>query len=204
MSKAKDKLKNLWSEFKKFISRGNVIDMAVGVVIGTAFSAIVTSVVNILISVCTWGVPGGISGLVTVLPALNEAQKAPEGYETVYTVTEFLEKGFTSTEAGMYTKYGSNYYYNGVALINWGALINAIIAFIIIALTLFVILKVYTALKHKRDQINQKLLEEYYEKHPEARPVPPAPGEPKLTEVDLLVDIKNELKKLNSTNNTNE
>ena len=69
----------LWAEFKAFISRGNVLDMAVGVVIGGAFSAIVTAVVNILMSVCTWGVPGGIAGLVTVLPALTDAQKGIEG-----------------------------------------------------------------------------------------------------------------------------
>ena len=44
----KSKLKSWWSEFKSFISRGSVLDMAVGVVIGGAFSAIVTSVTNIL------------------------------------------------------------------------------------------------------------------------------------------------------------
>ena len=49
----KSKLKSWWSEFKAFISRGSVLDMAVGVVIGGAFSAIVTSVTNILLSVCT-------------------------------------------------------------------------------------------------------------------------------------------------------
>ena len=64
----KNKVGGLWSEFKAFISRGNVLDMAVGVVIGGAFSAIVTAVVNILLSVCTWGVPGGLNGLITVLP----------------------------------------------------------------------------------------------------------------------------------------
>lgn len=39
-------MKNFFNEFKKFIERGNVIDMAVGVVIGGAFQAIVTSLVN--------------------------------------------------------------------------------------------------------------------------------------------------------------
>ena len=70
----KAKGKNLWNEFKKFISKGNVLDMAVGVIMGSAFSAIVTAFTNILLSVCTWGVPGGLKGLVTVLPAANSAQ----------------------------------------------------------------------------------------------------------------------------------
>ena len=43
-------MKKLFEEFKKFISRGNVVDLAVGVMIGAAFKAIVDSVVNDLIS----------------------------------------------------------------------------------------------------------------------------------------------------------
>ena len=68
-------MKKFFNEFKTFIARGNVLDMAVGVVIGGAFSAIVTALVNILLSVCTWAVPGGLKGLVTVLPAANDMQK---------------------------------------------------------------------------------------------------------------------------------
>ena len=68
-------MKKFFAEFKTFIARGNVLDMAVGVVIGGAFSAIVTALVNILLSVCTWAVPGGLKGLVTVLPAANDMQR---------------------------------------------------------------------------------------------------------------------------------
>ena len=68
-------MKKFFGEFKTFIARGNVLDMAVGVVIGGAFSAIVTALVNILLSVCTWAVPGGLNGLVTVLPAANDMQR---------------------------------------------------------------------------------------------------------------------------------
>lgn len=42
-------IKKLWDEFKKFISRGNVLDLAVAVVIGAAFTAIVTSLTNDII-----------------------------------------------------------------------------------------------------------------------------------------------------------
>lgn len=68
-------MKKLWQDFKAFISRGNVLDLAVGVIIGGAFNAIVTALVNILLSLCTWGVPGGLKGLVTVLPAANDVQR---------------------------------------------------------------------------------------------------------------------------------
>ena len=72
--KKKEKGK-LWKEFKAFISKGDAFMLAVGVVIGGAFNAIVSSLVNILLSVCTWAVPGGLKGLVSVLPAVNDAQK---------------------------------------------------------------------------------------------------------------------------------
>ena len=73
---AKEKKKGKFKEeFKAFIARGNVLDMAVGVVIGGAFNAIVTALVNILLSICTWGIPGGVKGLITVLPAANDMQR---------------------------------------------------------------------------------------------------------------------------------
>lgn len=160
----KERAKNTWGEFKKFIARGNVLDMAIGVIIGSAFGAIVTAVTNILLSVCTWGVPGGLSGLVTVLPAVSASQT---GYESItiggealrayYSAAEWAQLSmaddFTSVISGMYTLHGGTYYYNGLALIDWGALINAVISFLIIAITLFVILKVYTALKTSRQRL---------------------------------------------------
>ena len=42
-------MKKFFSDFKKFISRGNILDMAVGVIVGNAFSAIVTSFTNKII-----------------------------------------------------------------------------------------------------------------------------------------------------------
>ena len=62
----------MFKEFKKFISRGNVMDLAVGVIIGGAFSAIVTSLVDNIISPLLGIILGGIdfSGLqITVLDA---------------------------------------------------------------------------------------------------------------------------------------
>ncbi|OPZ37534.1 MAG: Large-conductance mechanosensitive channel [Tenericutes bacterium ADurb.BinA155] len=84
--KATKKGEKLVGEFKAFITRGNVLDMAVGVIIGGAFGAIVTALVNILLSLATWAVPGGLKGLVTVLPAVNAGQ-------------EGLDKGLSVTAA---------------------------------------------------------------------------------------------------------
>ena len=65
-------LKKLWGEFKKFISRGNVLDLAVAVVIGAAFTAIVTSLTNdIIMPLINSAVgEGDLSSLCTVLKAV--------------------------------------------------------------------------------------------------------------------------------------
>ena len=80
-------MKALLNEFKEFINRGNVIDMAVGVIIGGAFTAIVTSltdnIINPLISVIAGGSATEISGLVgpgtnivfAIVKAFNKAQE---------------------------------------------------------------------------------------------------------------------------------
>jgi len=55
-----DKMKNIIKEFKAFISRGNVMDMAVGVIIGGAFTAIVNSLVNDLLNPLLGIITGGV------------------------------------------------------------------------------------------------------------------------------------------------
>lgn len=60
MGKATDKGKGILSEFKKFIMRGNVIDMAVGVIIGGAFQKIITSLVDDVIMPVITLITGGI------------------------------------------------------------------------------------------------------------------------------------------------
>ena len=174
--------KSLWAEFKEFINKGNAFMLAVGVVIGGAFNAIVTALVNILMSVATWGVPGGLKGLVTVLPALNDAQRgmneavglgqyfdasqlqdlatklANQTYtEEVVAANPNLIESVKTTILGKYTLHGTTYTYNMSAVIDWGTFINAIIAFIIIALTLFIIVKVTTTLAKKREEAKAKL-----------------------------------------------
>ena len=174
--------KSLWQEFKEFINKGNAFMLAVGVVIGGAFNAIVTALVNILMSVATWGVPGGLKGLVTVLPALNDAQKGMDpalGLGQAFKTSELQElatklanatyteevvaanpnliESVKATILGKYTLHGTTYTYNMSAVIDWGTFINAILAFIIIAITLFIIVKVTTFLAKKREEAKAKL-----------------------------------------------
>ena len=188
--KVKDKTKGLAAEFKTFIARGNVLDMAVGVIIGGAFGAIVTALVNILMNVCTWWVPGGVKGLVTVLPAATDVQKgmdpalviengsalgqkfasadlqalATAEAEKLYTpavvaANPNLIESVKSTILGKYTLHGKLYTYNLSAVLDWGAFITAIISFLIIAVTLFVIIKAANKMTKVREEMKEKVVE---------------------------------------------
>lgn len=66
----KEKTKGFISEFKEFISRGNVVDMAVGIIVGSAFTAIVNSLVKEVITPLIGWIIGGVdfSQLVLTLP----------------------------------------------------------------------------------------------------------------------------------------
>lgn len=210
MKKGKVKGKSFFAEFKEFINKGNAFMLAVGVVIGGAFGAIVNAFVNMLMSLATWPVPGGLAGLVTVLPAVTDGQKGLAGVGQSFAAADYnaianqigTAAGATDPAVygatvinGNYTKYGTNFYYNGSAIINWGALINAVISFIIIAVVLFVIVKVINAAQRKKEALQAKAKEEYYKKHPEERPVPVEPGKPEPTEVEVLTEIRDLLKK---------
>ena len=218
MAKKEKKGPGLWAEFKEFINRGNAFMLAVGVVIGGAFSAIVNAFVNILLSVATWPVPGGLKGLVTVLPALTDAQKgmdAEVGLGQYFKMSELqnlakaaadktygadvvannpnLIESVKATIVGKYTLHGTTYTYNMSAVIDWGALLTAFISFIIIAVVLFIIVKVTNAAAKKKEEMRAKAQEAYYEKHPEERPVPQEPGKPEPTELDYLKRIAESL-----------
>lgn len=213
------KVNGVVSEFKAFITRGNVVDMAVGVIIGGAFSAIVTAVVNILLSLCTWALPGGLAGLVTVLPAANNAQKGLDGIGQSFAagdltaMTELYAKNsgvgditpsdatylqWQTTLLGKYTLKGANYYFNGAALVDWGTLLNAIISFLVIALVLFIVVKTIARVKAAKEALAEQAQEQYYKLHPEERPAPVVPGAPVPTEMDILIQIRDELKKQNA------
>ena len=231
-------MKKFFSDFKAFISRGNILDMAVGVVIGGAFGAIVTALVNILLSVCLWAVPGGLKGLVTVLPAINDVQKGMNdsiglgqyfSASDLHTLgTKLAETNYSAqiannanylvenpnliesskaTILSKYTLHGTTYTYNMSAVIDWGAFINAVISFLIIAIVLFIIVRVAMASAKKREAAKKKIEAEKYKKWAEAHPEEAAELEAKKKAeeeeagkpvvdpvVALLEEIRDELK----------
>ena len=213
---------SLFAEFKAFISKGNAFMLAVGVVIGGAFSAIVTAFVNILLSVATWPVPGGLKGLVTVLPALTEAQKGAAfkvGENVVnlqsFTMAEANDRVIQFAAAqgkadltvdsadfiqwknsllGLYDQHGTVFTSKMSAVIDWGALLTAVISFLIIAIVLFIIVKAVATVNAKKAELEEKAREAHYKKHPEDRPAPVEPGLPEPTEKEILVQIRDLLK----------
>ena len=120
-------MKKFFQEFKKFITRGNVMDLAVGVIVGAAFTAIVTALTNNIIRpVINWIIAliGGKDGL-----------------SAIYT---FLSKAYTTDANGATIIDLANSIY-----IDWGAFITAILDFFIIAFTVFLIVKAFNASREK-------------------------------------------------------
>ena len=123
-------MKKFFKEFKAFITRGNVLDMAVGIIVGGAFTAIITSLVNnILTPLINW-IPGADdTGALQVV--LREAVLDGEGK----VLTQAL-------------------------VIDFGAVISAIISFLITAFVLFLIIKTVNAVRER----SEKAVEEYKKK----------------------------------------
>ena len=115
-------MKKFFGEFKEFIKKGNVMDMAVGVVIGSAFGAIVTSLVNDIIMPLVSLATGGID-FTNWFVALDGNK-----YET-------LEAAQTA----------------GAATLNYGNLISVVINFLIVALCIFFVVKAMNKFKKKEE-----------------------------------------------------
>ena len=131
-------MKKFFGEFKKFITRGNVLDMAVGVIVGGAFTAIVNALSNnILKPIINW-----ILALILGKDSLSE----------LYT---FLVKTeVTDATTGEITVDLANSIY-----IDWGAFINAIINFLLIAFVLFMIVRTINKMK-SIDIVDDRLTKE--------------------------------------------
>ena len=126
-------MKKFFGEFKTFISKGNVMDLAVGMIIGSAFTAIVTALTNgILKPLINWVIYLICGG---------------KGMEDMFT---FLVKTTTLTEvdgAVVETIDLANSIY-----IDWGAFISAIINFLLIAIVLFIIVKAMNKVKAESEK----------------------------------------------------
>ncbi len=110
-------------EFKEFAMKGNVVDMAVGIIIGAAFGAIVNSVVSDVLMPMVGLAAGGMD-FTNMFVLLKEGTKAPAPYVSLA----------AAKEAGAVT-------------IAYGVLINTIVNFLIVAFALFLLIKGMNAAK---------------------------------------------------------
>lgn len=141
----------MFEEFKKFINRGNVLDLAVAVIIGAAFGKIVTSLTeSIIMPLIGW-----IFGDIDFSNYFLRLGAIPDGYQGE--VNNYVQL----KEAG-------------VAMIGYGDLLTQLINFLIIAWVIFLIVRAANKVMEKE----------------EAKAAPSGPSE-----VDLLVEIRDELKK---------
>lgn len=149
-------MKKFFSDFKAFALKGNIIDMAVGVVVGGAFSKIVTSLVNDIIS-----------------PLISLATG-----KVMLTDLKWVFHEAVLDEAGAVVTPESALMY--------GNFIQTIIDFLIIAFSIFLVLRIIMNAQKKLEDLKKKKEEAAVEE---------APAAPAETELSVLKDILAELKK---------
>ena len=131
-------MKKILGEFKKFITRGNVVDMAVGVTVGGAFTAIVNGLTNFVLKpIVNWFllllIPGD-AGLSNIYTFLGEPVYAEAGSTTAI------------NHKGKMIELSQSIY------IDWGSFINAILNFLIIAVVLFAIVKIINTVRENAEK----------------------------------------------------
>ena len=167
------KMKKFFKDFGNFISKGNVLDLAVGIIIGGAFNAIIKSVVNdLLMPVISLMFKGDLSQQFAVLRGSAEYVANPD--------TGVLEL-VKSADA---------------VLLYWGNFLQAVVDFLIIGLTLFIIVKIVMGLKARREarlaaiKAKRESGESLTEAEEIAHPEPVIPED-----IQLLREIRDALKK---------
>ena len=129
-------MKKIIAEFKKFITRGNIVDMAVGVIIGSSFTAIVNALSNnVLKPVINW-----------LLTLIFKADTLSEVYTFLGDPVRDSETGAIILEESIY--------------IDWGLLINAVINFALVAVVLFSIIKIVNGVREKQKKLVEGILED--------------------------------------------
>ena len=113
-------------EFKEFAAKGNMLDMAVGIVIGAAFATIITSLVNDI-----------------VMPPIGMALGGVD-FAEFYKV---LQQG---DPAGPYATLAAAKEAGAVTM-NWGIFVNALISFVIVGFALFMVIKGFNKMKAEEE-----------------------------------------------------
>lgn len=151
----------MFQEFKKFITKGNVMDMAVGVVMGSAFGKIVSSLVADIFTPLVSLATGGVN--------FSEAKLVLRPAEMV--LDEATGEMVEATAA---------------LTLNYGMFIQNIVDFLLIAICIFIMVKAVAKLREKTEALSKKKEEEK-----PAEPPKPSNEEVLLTEIrDLLKNQK--------------
>lgn len=114
----------MWKEFREFISRGNVFDLAVGIVIGAAFTTVVRSFVDDILMPPVGRLTGGV---------------------------DFSDL-FVNLSGGEYASLAEARA-AGAATVNYGIFLNNVISFLIVALVVFLLVKGYNELRRERESV---------------------------------------------------
>ena len=125
---ADEKKKGIITEFKEFIARGNVVDMAVGIIMGGAFTPIVNSLVNDIV----------MPGIGLVVGKMN--------FSDLKTV---LQQGVAADEAAGIAEVAE-------VAINYGNFIQVIINFLIVSFCVFMLVKGINKLRRKKEEPPKK------------------------------------------------
>ena len=115
----------MWKEFKAFVMRGNVMDLAVGVIIGAAFGAVIKSLVDDVIMPVI-GVATGGADFTDKYILLKEGAKTAGPYESLKAATDA-----------------------GATTLRYGVFFNTILTFLIVALAIFMLVRVVNRLYAK-------------------------------------------------------
>jgi large conductance mechanosensitive channel len=136
------------SEFKAFIARGNVLDLAVAVIIGAAFATITKSLTDDIVMPVVGSIFGGLD------------------FASYFTVLGSIPEGFAGNPASYADLKAA-----GIPVLGWGQFITVLINFLILAFVIFLIVRSATRMMKRSEE---------------------AAGP---TEVDLLTEIRDELKR---------
>ena len=122
-------MKSLFQDFKDFVMKGNVIDLAIGVIIGSAFGAVITSVVDNLL-----------------MPPLGLLLGGAD-FKDLFVV---LKQGEQALQAGATLEMAREM---GAVTLNYGQFITDIINFLLLALGVFLIIKAINALQKTEEEV---------------------------------------------------
>lgn len=159
-------MRNFLKEFQAFISKGNVMDLAVAVIIGAAFSNIVNSLVKDIVNPIL-GVLVGRPDFTNLFVVL----KPVEGYTGPQTYEALVKAGAT--------------------VFGYGAFLTAVVQFLLLAFVIFWLIKVVTTIRKRLEAEAAKLLKAEEEKRAAAPAPAPAPTP---EDVVLLREIRDLLK----------